>query len=372
LHPEVPVIKTSTHCRFTTAVLVLAIVVTVPAHAQTFSVLYNFGTNAGDPLRPGYPQIVAQGRDGNLYSITGIGGTGNSGTAFLITPAGTLTVLHNFEGESPVGLTLGTDGNFYGTSFINLGGTIFKITPAGALTVLYTFTSGSDGTDPNNAPIQGIDGNFYGTTAGCTINGCIYNPTVYKVTPAGKLKTIYTWSSRNISPNPLVQGTDGNIYGTTGSGSANGYGTVFKITTAGKLTTLYSFDYTNGANPSGALVQGSDGNFYGTAGGGTANGVAFKITPSGKLTVLHNFGAVAGDGQNPIAGLVQATDGNFYGVANAGGTMGYGIIFRVSSTGSLTVLYNFDNTTGANPQVTPVQNTNGVMYGGTASGGAHG
>ncbi len=116
-----------------------------------------------------------------------------------------------------------------------------------------------------------------------------------------------------------MQATDGNLYGTTALGgktvtscyfSSNTCGTVFKITTAGKLTTIYQFDQTHGAGPLGPVIQGTDGNFYGTtsAGGTNGRGVVFKLTSTGVITVLHNF--IGNDGETPLAGLIQANDGN--------------------------------------------------------------
>src|SRR5256885_31652 len=88
-------------------------------------------------------------------------------------------------------------------------------------------------------------------------------------------------------PNPLslVQGRDGNFYGTTVYGAASNRGTIFKITPAGVLTTLYSFAGSDGDGPNG-LVQGTDGNFYGTTSNDSASnrGTVFKITPAGVLT----------------------------------------------------------------------------------------
>jgi uncharacterized repeat protein (TIGR03803 family) len=370
------VIKTSSRCRLTLAVLVLTIVAgTVPVHAQTFSVLYNFGTNAGDPASPEYSGLVAQGRDGNLYSTTVNGGTNGSGTVFKITPTGTLSVLYSFGSDAVgtpprSGLTLGADGNFYGTIWqagVGGFGTAFKITPSGSLTVLHSFTGAGDGAYPYAPPIQGTDGNFYGTTsAGGTGYGI-----VYKLTPSGTFTKLYSFDFTHGSAPyaPLVQGTDGNFYGTTSGGGSASDGTVFKLTTAGKLTVLYNFDTTHGANPYGPLVQGSDGSFYGTTanGGSGAFGVVFKITSLGKLTVLHDFNGT--DGQNPDAGLVQATDGNFYGVASAGGTLSYGTIYKITSAGTFSVLYDFDNTSGATPEVTLFQHTNGILYGDAYRGG---
>ena len=118
----------------------------------------------------------------------------------------------------------------------------------------------------------------------------------------------------------LVQGSDGNFYGTTyGGGTNGGYGTVFKISTNGALTTLYSFTGGNdGANPDAGLVQGSDGNFYGTTYGGGTNGAGtvFKISTNGALTSLYSFTG-GNDGANPYAGLVQGSDGYFYGTTSA-------------------------------------------------------
>jgi uncharacterized repeat protein (TIGR03803 family) len=176
-------------------------------------------------------------------------------------------------------------------------------------------------------------------------------------------------------------GTDGNFYGTTAGGGTNappeGAGTVFKITPAGKLTVLYNFcsqpGCADGQSPTSPLVQGTDGNFYGTTFQGGANGFgeAFKITMGGTLTVLHSMNGTS-DGYDPFAGnagLVQATDGNFYGANTAGGSLGYGTLYRITPKGTFTVLYNFDGTTGWNPYVTPFQHTNGVIYGDTELGG---
>ena len=139
---------------------------------------------------------------------------------------------------------------------------------------------------------------------------------------------------------PVIQGTDGNFYGTTPNGGANEDGMVFKITPSGRLTTLYSFCTVpewcpDGANPSAALVEGTDGNFYGTTthgGGGICcdtDGTIFKITPGGDLTTLHNFPSFPDDGYLPSSALVQAGDGNFYGTTEIGGAHGDGTVFRL-------------------------------------------
>ena len=344
--------------------------------AQTTAVLYNFGSVSGDPLQPSNSGIVAQGRDGNLYTTSPSGGTGTGGTVFKITPSGTVTVLYSFDsihGATPyAGLTLGTDGNFYGgaaTAGSGCCGTIFKITPSGVLTVLYNFSGAADGGVPQAPPIQGTDGNFYGTGTG---GGNGYG-TVYKLTPSGVLTTLYSFDVTHgaFPQSPLIQATDGNFYGTTLNGGTNGsQGVVFKITPSGKLTTVFNFDGTHGVSPIGPLVQSTDGNFYGTTfGGGTGNvGTVFRMTPTGVVTVLHSFN-FSPDGGRPNAGLVEATDGNFYGATSQGGTLGYGTLYSITPGGTFMVLYNFDNTTGAYPLVTLTQRTSGLLYGDTSKGG---
>ncbi len=284
--------------------LVLCAATAIPSPAQTFTTLAVFnGTNGWGP---GYETLI-QGTDGNLYGTTlGVGGPNgncitNCGTIFKITPAGTLTPLHSFEGPDgttpQAGLVQGADGNFYGTTYAggaNGYGTVFKITPGSTLITLHSFNS-TDGGNPLAGLVQATDGNFYGTTAVGGGNGGY--GTVFKITPGGTLTTLYSFDyAHGFSPfGWLVQATDGNFYGTTSSGGTNGDGTVFKITPGGTLTTLHSFDGTDGANPRAGLVQGTDGNFYGTtSNGGTKNvtacasfgyagcGTVFKITPGAR------------------------------------------------------------------------------------------
>jgi uncharacterized repeat protein (TIGR03803 family) len=147
---------------------------------------------------------------------------------------------------------------------------------------------------------------------------------------------------------------------------------VYKIKPSGKLTVIYNFDFTHGYGPISPLVQGSDGNFYGTTflGGSKRSGVIFKVTPTGKLTVLHNINGTT-EGRSPAAGLALATDGKFYGVNYTNGTKFEGTMFRISPKKPYPykVLYTFDLTTGANPETTLLQHTNGILYGDTQIGG---
>jgi len=349
---------------------------TIIPPAASLNILYNFtGSNSGG-CYPG--AALVQGSDGNFYGTTEDGGSGSKGTVFKVTPAGNLTSLVSFAGSNvqPTGaLVQGSDGNFYGATYA--GNTIFKMTPAGVLTTLVSF-DGANGAGPTGSLVQGSDGNFYGTTVnGGSSNGGI----IFKMTPAGVLTTLVSFPGANGTlplefPSALVQGSDGNFYGTTGGGGSGGKGSVFKMTPAGVLTTLVSFVGSNGAYPSGALVQGSDGNFYGTTehGGSSDGGTVFRITPAGVLTTLVSFNSallpMAANGASPYGGLVQGSDGNFYGTTYYGGGDNDGTIFVITPSGALTTLAAFDGANGTNPLLRLVQGSDGNFYGTTTTGGS--
>lgn len=362
------------------AAFLLVVVTSIAARAQTYSVLYNLGTNSGDPFNPAWIGLFTQGRDGNLYSTSQYGGANGYGTVFQLTPSGSVNVLHSFSNSSSdgiypySGLTLGTDGSLYGTTYEGgLGyGTVFKITTGGAFTLLHSFNGVSEGELPVAPPIQGTDGNFYGTASNG--GGEVFG-TVYKITPSGTFTTLYTFDGTIRYPYALTLGTDGNFYGTCGGGSTTPDGAVFKITPQGKFTILHTFNVTDGQAPYGGIIQGSDGNFYGTTekGGSGGFGVVYKMTPAGVLTDLRAFNEDDGLGISPVAGLVQTTDGTFYGVAGTNFPPTAGVLFQITSTGAYTVLFNFTNTgglyPGRGPYVPLFQHTNGTLYGDTDGGG---
>ncbi len=242
--------------------------------------------------------------------------------------------------------------------------------PAASLNVIYNFTaSNNGGTNPSAGLLQGSDGNFYGTTQN---GGDGTVGTVFRMTPAGILTTLVSFNGAN-GANPtaaLVQGSDGNFYGTTLNGGDANNGTVFMMTPAGVLTLLVSFDGNNGAYPYAGLIQGRDGNLYGTtlSGGSTSNGTVFKLTPTGVLTTLASFNG--SNGANPQAALMQGSDGNFYGTTNSGGTANDGTVFKLTPAGTLISLASFKGTNGINPVASLVQGSDGNFYGTTASGGS--
>jgi uncharacterized repeat protein (TIGR03803 family) len=245
---------------------------------------------------------LVQDSNGYLYGTTSGGGTTGSGTVFKITTGGALTSLYSFTGRDdglePNGLALGSNGSFYGTTQsggTNDYGAIFQISASGELTSLYSFTGGNDGASPVAGLAQGSDGDFYGTAeygGNTNLGSGAGLGTVFQISTNGALTSLYSFTADIDGANPmagLVQGSDGYFYGTTENGGMNDSGTVFQISSGGALTSLYSFTGgDDGAAPVAGLVQGSDGNFYGTTenGGTNDSGTVFQISASGVLTNL--------------------------------------------------------------------------------------
>jgi len=409
--------------RFVTGVcgaILLMLSTGTESRAQTYKALTDFST---------YETSLIQGFSGYLYgTASGPGQYGYGGSIFKMTPAGTVTTIYTFcskpscaDGEWPdTGLVLGTDGNIYGTTYsgganssilcngeeVSGCGTVFKLTPGGELTTLYNFcsqTNCADGSGPGGSLVQGFDGVFYGMTgaggAGTCPNYNFTRPfgcgTIFQITPAGALTTLYSFCAVSCvdgwdATGNLIQARDGNFYGSTnfgGTGSGgpqcgSGCGTIFQFTPPGTLTSLYSFcideGCPDGAGPAG-LVLATNGAFYGTTGsGGAANyGTVFSFTTPNALSTLYSFCTLANcpDGEYPQEGLIQASDGNLYGTTPFGGANSGGTLFKITPAGGLTTVYNFcaqtNCTDGIGPDVPLFQDTNGILYG-SAGGGPTG
>jgi uncharacterized repeat protein (TIGR03803 family) len=351
--------------------------------------IQSFSPNGG----PAIPMSgLIQASDGNLYGTTIDGGTNDCGTVFKVGKGGALTTIYNFAcdlngGYPQGGLVQATNGILYGTtssSGANSNGTVFSITGSGSLTTLYGFCSGGegcpDGADPAASMIQASDGNLYGTT----LHGAYETGTIFRMTLAGQLTTLYKFCSighcldGNTPQSSLIEGPEGYLYGTTVGGGQNGAGSVYQITRSGQLTTLYSFAETDGGLPSGALVYASDGNLYGTTPSGrTGNGTIFKLTPLGTLTTLYNFCSQenCADGKGPLAGLTQDTNGNLFGTTSQGGDLncstgsyGCGTVFSLFA-GLLAFVQPLPNLGHAGSSVVILGNgftgATGVTFGGT-------
>jgi len=341
------------------------------------------------------PGALVLGTNGDIYGVSEYGGLSGSGILFkTISSSGETVGLGDFQvleppnetngtGANPVGaLVEAADGKFWGVAQYGgqLGqGTKFEVGPRGSLGSAVSF--GCIEPNCNNGFLVagglglGADGNFYGTTEsggtgafGGGPGGVQYGGAVFSITPSGTVTTIYSFCSLSdctdgqAPTGALVQGADGNFYGTTFYGGAGtacfnphpgvlGCGTVFEITPGGTLTTLHSFCMQSGCldgqNPSTGLTLGSDGNLYGTtSNGGSAPsahcsdnpcGTIFEVsTPSGPLTTLYSFcvkGEQCTTGGGPVAPLMQDTNGDFYGTTTTGGnsSSGNGTVFRLST-----------------------------------------
>ena len=390
-------------CRTVTASISLALLFAFHAKGGVLiTTVASFnGTNGGFPQT--YGDALTFAPDGNIYGTTSSGGASNNGTIFRIDAGGTLATLYSFAGGSDgalplAGLTLGTDGNFYGTTHGgSTNGTVFKISTNGVFTTLTTLNS-TNGANPTGGLIQGRDGNFYGTT----FRGGLSNSgTIFQLNTNGQLATLFSFSGTNgANPTgPLLQDTDGNFYGTTAyggigfgsvfSGGNSGYGTAFSLNTNNALNTLVFFNGTNGDNPYSGLIKGKDGSFYGTTAYGGSNfastiksglGTIFQITSNGTFSTLAFITNAANYGL--YEGLLEGRDGNFYGV-RGGGQFGPGEFFRISKNGTYTSLLSlsffvvFTNSTvfclnGSAPFGRLTQGADGNFYGTTESGGVCG
>ncbi|MFY9558718.1 MAG: choice-of-anchor tandem repeat GloVer-containing protein [Terriglobales bacterium] len=290
--------------------------------------------------------------------------------------AQTYTDMHDFNckvdgcGPTYAGIVgQGRDGNLYGTTQPGTsgGGTIYTITPSGAFNVIFTFNNaGTDGFSPTTGLTLGTDGNFYGGTATGGANGF---GTLFKITPAGVLTTLHDFTSTEAGfpYGPPVAGKNGTFYGVTR------YGKAWSLTQSGTFKLLPNPTPGESRAP---LTAASDGNLYGTTiNGGTGNGTVFQMSTAGKIKIIYNFDNT--HGAKPIGPVVQGSDGFLYGTASTGGSIpnAFGVVFKLSTKGAITVLHEFDSTNAADgyePLGGLVEGTDGNFYGTTWTGKVHG
>jgi uncharacterized repeat protein (TIGR03803 family) len=380
-----------------TANLVFALFSTSPALASTERVLWSFGA-AGDGSAP--TGNLIPDASGNLYGVTLLGGTNNTGTVYELSPDGqggwTESVLYSFgpsgsgDGVQPEGgVVMDHSGNLYGTTFVggtNNFGTVFELSPqAGggwAETVLYSFGQFPDGRFPTDSPVLDADGNLYGTSSGA----------LFELSPGstGWTETILHAMPVTTEPNiGLIWRRVGvSLYGSVGSGGGIGLGGIYRLRREGTNwveTGLHSFNHTDG-NPQtgGTLVEDQNLNLFGASNGGCANGTGgvweliHNAGQPGTYQLLYSFGAEgSGDGNYPQSGVILAPNGTLYGTTGFGGANSdAGTVFSLASTQSgwqETILYTF---TGGKDGGAPVgqllRDNQGRLYGVTLRGGKFG
>ncbi len=310
-----------------------------------FTTLHSFcqEVHCSDGARPG--NYLTRGPFGNVYGVTAAGGLADGGTVFRLSSSGAFSLVHKFcslakcaDGIQPVSVLFDGNGGMIGTAAAggsHGGGTVFTIDSGGTFRVLHDFCAESgctDGASPG-ALVRGKDGNFYGTTLA---GGKNHAGTMFRMTPAGTVTILYSFCGANKCPNGqqpaamLVEGQNGDFYGTTRLKGANGYGTVFEISPAGAFRTLHSFcakpNCSDGATPTDGLILAKDGSFYGavSAGGLFFDGAVFRLTPAGNYSLVYNFCALHGcfDGASPGSPPILGSNGLLYGTTMAGGDNG--------------------------------------------------
>jgi uncharacterized repeat protein (TIGR03803 family) len=346
------------------AVVTFLVAIAAHSHAQTESILHSF--SGGDGSNPSGGLIQAS--DGNFYGGTTFGGSDADGVIYQINSTGSaFQTIYSFtngaDGGQPEGqLLLGSDGYLYGATV----STVFKMTTAGAITTLAepggnptTIIQASDGnyyfttslgsgiykitastgevTKLASAPgfglyslIQASDGNLYATEMGGGTGG---DATIFKCTLAGVVTVLYTFPSTVYPSSALIEGADGQLYGTVGDNTQATAGQIYKVsTTTGNYTTIATIPNSAGYQVPGTLLLASDGNYYALAQNGTDSTSLVKMTPGGTLSVPIVIANVGGLND----ALIQGSDGAFYGTGSSGGSNSDGAVFKVVLSPALT------------------------------------
>lgn len=368
------------------------LVISRPAQAQTYKVIYNFTVDGG--ATPYGGPIFDQ--SGNLVGTTNLGGKFGAGTVYKLTPDGSSWDYHPFysfkglsDGSAPEfgSLAMGPGGAFFGTTegggFFGTAFAVCESCPR-LETVVHSFGHGTDGQEPVGGLVFDSKGNFYGTTL---LGGTFGGGTVFEGTHMYSrwvVRVIYNFGADSTDainpPAGVTVDAQGNLYGTSSFGGANGVGAIYKLTPSASgwsESILYSFaGQDDGENPVGGLILDKAGNLYGGTfdGGANGGGTVYELSPSagGAWTFKILYSLTGGFG-GPYNKLTFDTKGNLYGFTNGEGLYGFGSVFKLTpSNGSwaFTDLYDFTNgLDGGLPYGSVAVDHNGNVFGTAVTGG---
>jgi uncharacterized repeat protein (TIGR03803 family) len=367
---------------FAVLTMLFALAATTPAHAQTFTVIHDFGKGT-DGAQPN--GAIYEDSAGSIYGATSGGGTTNGGVIYQIDQNGNVTILHNFDpiqGNSPnAGLSFFNGTWLFGVSSsggANSKGSVFaqQLSPP-AFKNVHSF-DGTDGESPVGTLVLAADGSgAYGVTSygGGVRNGGV----VYKIDKSGNVTVIYSFMGGSDGKFPsagLLLDSKGNLYGVTADGGFGFVGVFFRIDPSGTESLIYSFDVGDGANPNSTPVADGTGDAYGTTpfGGRSQDGEVYKLNLStGNEAIVHYF---TGDafGATPAGNLAKDGRGHLYGVTAAGGdsSCSCGVVYQMNAAGTEAVLHTFTGGDGANPNWLYRDPGTGILYGTTTGGGTYG
>jgi uncharacterized repeat protein (TIGR03803 family) len=347
------------------------------------TLLLSFESDSFATLNAAPHYALTLANDGWLYGATGSGGSTGAGQLFKLNTAGQVVVLAELQaatGEHPNSpLTLGPDGNFYGSTGYspnneNAGGTVYRLTPSGSVTAIAKFSIPAKlnpyGTIPAGRLAVGTDGNLYGVTTGSLLLTTGRVAELYRLTLGGQLTKIKAfWQQQGfLRPIPgVVAARDGALYGGFAGAGYIAKGSIYRMTLDGQYSELSRFGICQqGCTPRYVPTMGADGTLYGVTynGGSYGAGTMYRIF-AGAFQSVVDF--------NPLqvlfpSSLTLGPDGNLYGVSGQGGSKGYGTLFRVTPAGKVSLLYEFDGHTGAYPSTAPSFGPDGALYGYSAGG----
>ncbi len=392
---------------FTLAFVLGSVAVAAPqANAQTFSVVHNFtgGNDGGVPFNGliavetggGGPPATTNKHAGKteFFGTASSGGTSNYGVLFSMSAGGEETVLHNFtggtDGAAPYGvLIIDKGGNLYGTTTgggVSGAGTVFEVT-GNTETVLYSFAGGKDGAAPEAGLVQDAAGNLYGTTSqgGSSGNGTVFELAVPKTEGGQWTKSLLYSFGKGTDGSVPIGGvsfdTSGNLYGTTSTGGAYGYGTIFQLVPGAPWTENILHNFQNGDDgsvPYAGLISDHAGNFYGdaTQGGANGGGTVFELTPANGNWTFSVLYSVPGWGiSGSFRNVVLDSSGNLYGTTHCDGDYSAGTVYELSPSGgawTYTLLYTFTGDSDGLYSVSNLVSSQNNLYGTTLYGGANG